>query len=41
MVIEAMKMQNILKAENDGVVAEVMAKPGDSVAVDQPIVKFR
>ena len=40
-VIEAMKMQNILKAENDGVVAEVMAKPGDSLAVDQPIVKFR
>jgi len=40
-VIEAMKMQNILRAENDGVVAEVMAKPGDSVAVDQPIVKFR
>ncbi len=39
-VIEAMKMQNILKAENDGVVAEVMAKPGDSVAVDQPILKF-
>ena len=40
-VIEAMKMQNILRAENDGVVAEVMAKPGDSLAVDQPIVKFR
>ena len=40
-VIEAMKMQNILKAENDCVVAEVMAKPGDSLAVDQPIIKFR
>ena len=40
-VIEAMKMQNILKAESDCVVAEVMAKPGDSLAVDQPIVKFR
>ena len=40
-VIEAMKMQNILKAENDGVVAEVMAKQGDSLAVDQPIIKFR
>ena len=34
-------MQNILKAENDGVVAEVMAKQGDSLAVDQPIIKFR
>ncbi len=40
-VIEAMKMQNILKAENDGVVAEVMAKQGDSLAVDQPIIKFK
>ncbi len=40
-VIEAMKMQNILKAENDGTVAEVMAKPGDSLAVDQPIIKFK
>ena len=40
-MIEAMKMQNILKAENDGVVAEVMAKPGDSLSVDQPIVRFQ
>ena len=40
-VIEAMKMQNILKAESDCVVAEVMAKPGDSLAVDQPIVRFQ
>ena len=40
-VIEAMKMQNILKAENDCVVAEVLAKPGDSLAVDQPIVRFQ
>jgi propionyl-CoA carboxylase alpha chain len=40
-VIEAMKMQNILKAENDSIVAEVMAKPGDSLAVDQPIHRFQ
>jgi propionyl-CoA carboxylase alpha chain len=40
-VIEAMKMQNILKAESDCVVADVMAKTGDSLAVDQPIVRFR
>ena len=40
-VIEAMKMQNILKAENDCVVAEVMAKPGDSLFVGRPIMKFR
>jgi len=40
-VIEAMKMQNILKAENDCVVAELMAKPGDSLFVDQPIMRFQ
>jgi propionyl-CoA carboxylase alpha chain len=39
-VIEAMKMENILKADQDCVVAEVMAKKGDSLAVDQPIVRF-
>ena len=39
--IEAMKMQNILKAQHDCVVAELLAKPGDSLAVDQPIVRFR
>jgi propionyl-CoA carboxylase alpha chain len=40
-IIEAMKMQNILKAENDCVVAELLAKPGDSLAVDQPLVRFQ
>ncbi|MFO0958876.1 MAG: acetyl/propionyl/methylcrotonyl-CoA carboxylase subunit alpha [Isosphaeraceae bacterium] len=39
--IEAMKMQNVLKAEADGVVAEVLAQVGDSLAVDQPILRFR
>jgi propionyl-CoA carboxylase alpha chain len=39
--IEAMKMENILKADQDCVVAEVMAKQGDSLAVDQPIVRFK
>jgi propionyl-CoA carboxylase alpha chain len=39
-VIEAMKMENILKAENDCVVAEVMATQGDSLSVDQPILRF-
>ncbi|KAK0331570.1 hypothetical protein LTR94_028403, partial [Friedmanniomyces endolithicus] len=33
-VIEAMKMQNILKAERDGVVKAVGAKDGDPVAAD-------
>jgi propionyl-CoA carboxylase alpha chain len=40
-VIEAMKMENILKAEQDGVVASVLAKPGESLAVDQPILEFK
>jgi propionyl-CoA carboxylase alpha chain len=40
-VIEAMKMQNILKAENDCVVAELLAKAGDSLAVNQPVVRFQ
>jgi propionyl-CoA carboxylase alpha chain len=40
-VIEAMKMQNVLKADNDCTVAEVLAGPGDSLSVDQPILRFR
>ncbi len=41
MVIEAMKMQNILKAERDGVVKSVGAKAGDSVAADEVLVEFQ
>jgi len=39
-VIEAMKMENVLKADHDCVVAEVLAKQGDGLAVDQPIMRF-
>jgi propionyl-CoA carboxylase alpha chain len=39
-VIEAMKMQNAIKAESDCVVAELMAKQGDSLSVGQPILRF-
>jgi propionyl-CoA carboxylase alpha chain len=39
-VVEAMKMENILTATRDGTVAEVMAAAGESLAVDQPIVRF-
>ena len=39
-IIEAMKMQNILKAERDGVVKAVGAKDGDSVAADDVLVEF-
>jgi len=39
-VIEAMKMQNIIRAEHDGVVKAVNAKAGDSVAADDVLVEF-
>jgi propionyl-CoA carboxylase alpha chain len=39
-VIEAMKMENILTAAQDGTVAEVLAAKGESLAVDQPILRF-
>jgi propionyl-CoA carboxylase alpha chain len=38
--IEAMKMENILTAAQDGVVKEVLATPGESLSVDQPILAF-
>ena len=40
-IIEAMKMQNILKAERDGVVKAVGAKAGDPVAADDVLVEFQ
>ena len=39
-VIEAMKMQNIIRAERDGVVVSVGAAAGDSVAADQVLIEF-
>ncbi len=39
-VIEAMKMENILVAAQDGVVAEVAVRKGESLAVDQVIIRF-
>ena len=39
-VIEAMKMQNILKADRDVTVKKLRAKPGDSLAVDAVIMEF-
>jgi len=40
-VVEAMKMENSLRANEDGVVAKIMAQQGDSLMVDQPIVEFK
>jgi len=39
-VVEAMKMENVLRADRDRVVKEVLAQPGDSLAVDQKILEF-
>ena len=39
-VIEAMKMENILRAERDGTISKIRVKPGDSVAVDAVIMEF-
>ena len=39
-VVEAMKMENVLRAERDGKIAKLRAKAGDSLAVDQVILEF-
>ena len=39
-VVEAMKMENVLRAERDGVVKAILVKPGDSLAVDAVIMEF-
>jgi propionyl-CoA carboxylase alpha chain len=39
-IIEAMKMENVLRAERDLVVSKINAKPGESLAVDAVILEF-
>ena len=39
-VVEAMKMENVLRAERRGTVAGVRASAGDSLAVDDVILEF-
>jgi propionyl-CoA carboxylase alpha chain len=39
-VVEAMKMENVLKAERGAKVAKILAKPGDSLNVDAVILEF-
>ena len=39
-VVEAMKMENVLRAERDGVVSEIKAEAGASLTVDQVIMEF-
>jgi propionyl-CoA carboxylase alpha chain len=38
--VEAMKMENVLRAERDGRVKRLRAQPGDSLAVDQIILEL-
>ncbi len=39
-VVEAMKMENVLKAEKRATVKQIPVKPGDSLAVDEVIMEF-
>ena len=39
-VVEAMKMENVLRATQDGVIAKIHAVAGSSLSVDQKIVEF-
>jgi predicted esterase len=39
-IIEAMKMQNIIRAERDGVVKAVLVASGASVAADEVLIEF-
>ncbi|MCL2715925.1 MAG: acetyl/propionyl/methylcrotonyl-CoA carboxylase subunit alpha [Alphaproteobacteria bacterium] len=39
-VVEAMKMQNVLRAERDGIVKKIHASPGATLAVDALILEF-
>ena len=39
-IVEAMKMENVLKAERDGIVKEIPQKTGSSLSVDQVIMEF-
>lgn len=39
-VIEAMKMENVLKADSDVTVKKIVVKPGASLSVDEVIIEF-
>ena len=39
-VVEAMKMENVLKAERDGTVARILVRPGDSLGFEAVILEF-
>ncbi len=39
-IVEAMKMENVLRAERDGRIARIRVSPGASLAVDDVILEF-
>ena len=39
-VLEAMKMENVLRAERDGVIEDIRIQPGATVAADQVLIAF-
>jgi propionyl-CoA carboxylase alpha chain len=39
-IVEAMKMENVLRSERDGTIAKVSAKEGESLAVDAVILEY-
>jgi propionyl-CoA carboxylase alpha chain len=39
-IVEAMKMENVIRAERDATVKSVAVKAGDSLAVDATILEF-
>lgn len=40
LIIEAMKMQNIIKSQLEGKIKKILVKPGESVAVDQLLIEY-
>jgi propionyl-CoA carboxylase alpha chain len=39
-VIEAMKMENLLKSDVSGIIGEIVASAGETIAADQPLVRL-
>ena len=39
-IVEAMKMENVLRAEREVTVKRIVAKPGEILAVDAVIMEF-
>ena len=39
-VVEAMKMENSLRALEDSKIAKILVAEGESLVVDQPIIEF-